>query len=54
MKKVHFTSLVDYFRFMLLSTNDKYQIQRILRHIDIKNLELIYLIIDNELDRRNK
>lgn len=52
MNKVHFTSLVDYFRFILVSRNDKYQIKRILRHIDIKDLELIYLIINDELDRR--
>lgn len=54
MNKVHFTSLIEYFRFILVSKNDKYQIKRILKHIDIKDLELIYLIIDDELDRRNR
>lgn len=54
MAKVHMNTLTKYFEISLVNRKYKHRIRKILKCMDIEDLELIFLIINDELDRINK
>lgn len=54
MAKVHMNTLIKYYEILLVNRKYKHRIRKILKCMDNEDLELIFLIINDELDRINK